>query len=66
MHKGEKDMLTPGGRIVFGIITSATTLFLSVYFLDKSINEKDPKKGFKYLMLFVGCVLSFIFSINVI
>lgn len=59
-------MLTPGGKIVFGIITSATTLFLSVYFLDKSINEKDPKKGFKYLMLFVGCVLSFIFSINVI
>ncbi|HII4514021.1 TPA: hypothetical protein ACY4SI_001227 [Clostridium perfringens] len=58
-------MLTPRGKIVFGIITSATTLFLSVYFLDKSINEKDPKKSFKYLMLFVGCTLSFIFSINV-
>ncbi len=37
-------MLTPGGKIVFGIITSATTLFLSIYFLDKSINEKDHKK----------------------
>lgn len=58
-------MLTPGGKIVFGIITSVTTLFLSVYFLDKSINEKDSKKSFKYLMLFVGCTLSFIFSINV-
>lgn len=58
-------MLTPGGKIVFGIITSATSLFLSVYFLDKSINEKDHKKSFKYLMLFVGCTLSFIFSINV-
>lgn len=58
-------MFTPGGKIVFGIITIATTLFLSVYFLDKSINEKDPKKSFKYLMLFVGCTLSFIFSINV-
>lgn len=59
-------MFTPGGKIVFGIITSATSLFLSCYFIDKSINEKDPKKSFKYLMLFVGCVLSFIFSINVI
>lgn len=59
-------MLTPGGKIVFGIITSATSLFLSCYFIDKSINENDPKKSFKYLMLFVGCTLSFIFSINVI
>ncbi|WP_419748868.1 hypothetical protein ACNULB_04900 [Clostridium perfringens] len=58
-------MFTPGGKIVFGIITTATTLFLSVYFLDKSINEKEPKKRFKYLILFVGCTLSFIFSINV-
>ncbi|MCX0377472.1 hypothetical protein [Clostridium perfringens] len=58
-------MFTPGGKIVFGIITTATTLFLSIYFLDKSINEKEPKKSFKYLILFVGCTLSFIFSINV-
>ncbi|EHK2354924.1 hypothetical protein JJB75_15580 [Clostridium perfringens] len=58
-------MFTPGGKIVFGIITTATTLFLSVYFLDKSINEKEPKNSFKYLILFVGCTLSFIFSINV-
>lgn len=58
-------MLTPGGKIVFGIVTTGTTLFLSVYFLDKSINEKDHKKSFKYLILFVGCALSFIFSINV-
>ncbi|MDM0664828.1 hypothetical protein QTH69_05970 [Clostridium perfringens] len=58
-------MFTPGGKIVFGIITTATTLFLSVYFLDKSINEKETKKSFKYLILFVGCTLSFIFSINV-
>ncbi|MCI2779178.1 hypothetical protein ACQR22_01250 [Clostridium perfringens] len=58
-------MFTPGGKIVFGIITTATTLFLSIYFLDKSINEEEPKKSFKYLMLFVGCILSFIFSINV-
>lgn len=58
-------MFMPGGKIVFGIITTATTLFLSVYFLDKSINEKEPKKSFKYLMLFVACTLSFIFSINV-
>ncbi len=59
-------MFTPGGKIIFGIITSATTLLLSVYFLEKSFNEKEPKKSFKYLMLFVGCTLSFIFSINVI
>lgn len=58
-------MFTPGGKIIFGIITSATTLLLSVYFLEKSFNEKEPKKSFKYLMLFVGCTLSFIFSINV-
>lgn len=59
-------MLNPGGKIAFGIVTTATTLFLSVYFLDKSINEKEPKKSFKYLMIFVGCALSFIFSVNVI
>lgn len=58
-------MFTPGGKIIFGIITSATTLLLSVYFLEKSFNEKEPKKSFKYLLLFVGCILSFIFSINV-
>lgn len=58
-------MFTPGGKIIFGIITSATTLLLSVCFLEKSFNEKEPKKSFKYLLLFVGCILSFIFSINV-
>ncbi|MFR7934703.1 MAG: hypothetical protein ACLU4S_04750 [Clostridium perfringens] len=58
-------MLTSIGRIILGTIATATTLLLSVYFLEKSFNEKEPKKSFKYLLLFVGCILSFIFSINV-
>lgn len=58
-------MLTSNGRIVLGIISIVTALYLSVHFMIKSLDEKEPRKSFKYLMLFVGCTLSFIFSINV-
>ncbi|MGG5460812.1 hypothetical protein [Clostridium sp. B9] len=59
-------MLTPAGRIILGIIATSTALFSIIYFLDKSVNEKEPRESFKYLMLSIGCILSFIFSMNVI
>ena len=44
-------MLTPNGRIILGIISIVTALYLSLYFMIKSLDEKEPKKSFKYLIL---------------
>lgn len=36
-------MLTPKGRIILGIISTVTALYLSVYFMIKSLDEKEPR-----------------------
>ena len=59
-------MLTPNGRIVLGTIAIITTLYLSIEFMIKSLDEKEPKKSFKYLILSTCNMLALIFSINVI
>lgn len=59
-------MLTPVGRIVLGTIASFTALHLSVHFMIKSLDEKEPKKSFKYLILSACNMLALIFSTNVI
>lgn len=59
-------MLTPKGRIILGIISTVTALYLSVYFMIKSLDEKEPRQSFKYLILSTCNMLALIFSINVI
>lgn len=59
-------MLTPKGRIILGIISIVTALYLSLYFMIKSLDEKEPRKSFKYLILSTCNMLSLIFAINVI
>ncbi|HFD2032861.1 hypothetical protein [Clostridium perfringens] len=59
-------MLTPNGRIILGIISIITALYLSVYFMIKSLDEKEPRKSFKYLILSVCNMLALIFATNVI
>ncbi len=59
-------MLTPVGRIVLGTIAIFTALYLSVHFMIKSLDEKEPKQSFKYLILSTCNMLALIFSINVI
>ncbi|MCX0360023.1 hypothetical protein LI034_03270 [Clostridium perfringens] len=59
-------MLTPNGRIVLGTISIVTALYLSVYFMIKSLDEKEPKQSFKYLILSACNMLALIFSTNVI
>ncbi|MGG5461467.1 hypothetical protein [Clostridium sp. B9] len=60
----ERKMLTEAGRIILGIIATSTSLFLMVYFLEKCLNEKQPKVSFGYLVMFIGCMFSLLFSIN--
>ncbi|MCX0363240.1 hypothetical protein LI058_05950 [Clostridium perfringens] len=59
-------MLTPNGRIILGIISIVTALYLSLYFMIKSLDEKEPKKSFKYLILSTCNMLALIFATNVI
>ncbi|WP_075810674.1 hypothetical protein [Clostridium perfringens] len=59
-------MLTPNGRIILGIISIVTALYLSLYFMIKSLNEKEPRKSFKYLILSTCNMLALIFATNVI
>ncbi|EDS79205.1 hypothetical protein ACSXBY_04325 [Clostridium perfringens] len=59
-------MLTPNGRIILGIISIVTALYLSLYFMIKSLDEKEPRKSFKYLILSTCNMLALIFSANVI
>lgn len=59
-------MLTPNGRIILGIISIVTALYLSLYFMIKSLDEKEPKQSFKYLILSTCNMLALIFSTNVI
>ncbi|HAT4273791.1 hypothetical protein JJB67_11380 [Clostridium perfringens] len=59
-------MLTPNGRIILGIISIFTALYLSLYFMIKCLDEKEPKQSFKYLILSTCNMLALIFSTNVI
>lgn len=59
-------MLTTNGRIVLGTISIVTTLYLSLYFMIKCLDEKEPKQSFKYLILSACNMLALIFSTNVI
>ncbi len=59
-------MLTTNGRIILGIISVVTALYLSLYFIIKCLNEKEPRKSFKYLVLSIGNMLSLIFITNMI
>lgn len=59
-------MLTPVGRIVLGTIAIFTALYLSLYFMIKSLDEKEPKQSFKYLILSTCNILSLLFAANVI
>ncbi|HBI6897722.1 hypothetical protein ACSW8Q_02450 [Clostridium perfringens] len=59
-------MLTPNGRIILGIISIVTALYLSVHFMIKSLDEKEPKQSFKYLILSACNMLALIFATNMI
>lgn len=59
-------MLTPIGQAVLGTISIATTLFLSVFFMEKYLEERNSKKRTKYLILSIGNMLSLLFVSNVI
>lgn len=59
-------MLTTNGKIILGTISIVTVLYLSVYFMIKSLDEKEPRKSFKYLILSTCNMLALIFSTNVI
>lgn len=59
-------MLTPIGQVVLGTIATATTLFLTVFFLEKYLEERNSKKRTKYLILSIGNMLSLLFVVNVV
>ncbi|MDU5492417.1 hypothetical protein ACSXAY_11575 [Clostridium perfringens] len=59
-------MLTPIGQVVLGTISVATTLFLSVFFLEKYLEERNSDKRTKYLILSIGNMLSLLFVVNVV
>ena len=59
-------MLTPIGEVVLGTIATATTLFLTVFFLEKYLEERNSKKRTKYLILSIGNMLSLLFVVNVV
>ncbi|WP_419867414.1 hypothetical protein [Clostridium perfringens] len=59
-------MLTPIGQVVLGTISVSTTLFLSVFFLEKYLEERNSKKRTKYLILSIGNMLSLLFVVNVV
>ncbi|WP_415331032.1 hypothetical protein [Clostridium perfringens] len=59
-------MLTKNGNLILGTIAIITTLYLSIEFMVKSLDEKEPKKSFKYLILSTCNMLALIFATNVI
>ncbi len=59
-------MLTPIGQVVLGTISVATTLFLTVFFLEKYLEERNSKKRTKYLILSIANMLSLLFVSNVV
>ncbi|AGH27925.1 hypothetical protein ACRTAL_001081 [Clostridium perfringens] len=59
-------MLTKNGNLILGTIAIITTLYLSIEFMIKSLDEKEPKKSFKYLILSTCNMLALIFATNVI
>ena len=59
-------MLTPIGQVVLGTISVATTLFLTVFFLEKYLEERNSGKRTKYLILSIGNMLSLLFVVNVV
>ena len=59
-------MLTPIGQVVLGSISVATTLFLTVFFLEKYLEERNSNKRTKYLILSIGNMLSLLFVVNVV
>lgn len=38
-------MLTKNGNLILGTIAIITTLYLSIEFMIKSLDEKEPKKA---------------------
>ena len=58
-------MLTKNGNLILGTIAIITTLYLSIEFMVKSLDEKEPKKSFKYLILSTCNMLALIFATNV-
>ena len=59
-------MLTPIGQVVLGTIATGTTLFLTVFFMEKYLEERNSKKRTKYLILSIGNMLSLLFVVNVV
>ena len=59
-------MLTKNGNLILGTIAIITTLYLGIEFMIKSLDEKEPKKSFKYLILSTCNMLALIFATNVI
>ena len=59
-------MLTKNGNLILGTIAIITTLYLSIEFMIKSLDEKEPKESFKYLILSTCNMLALIFATNVI
>ena len=59
-------MLTPIGQVVLGTISVATTLFLTVFFLEKYLEVRNSKQRTKYLILSIGNMLSLLFVVNVV
>ena len=59
-------MLTPVGQVVLGTIATATTLFLTVFFLEKYLEERNSDKRTKYLILSIGNMLNLLFVVNVV
>lgn len=59
-------MLTQKGNFLLGTISILTTLFLSVDFMEKYLEENNSKKRIKYLILSIANILSLLFVSNVI
>lgn len=59
-------MLTPGGKLVLGVIAIIITLYLSIEFMVQHLEEDNILKSFKYLVLSIGSMLSLLFVVNVI
>ncbi|MGU8325303.1 hypothetical protein ACV3K3_01455 [Clostridium perfringens] len=59
-------MLTPRGKLILGIITIVVSLYLSIDFMIKSLDEKKAKESFKNILLSVANMLILIFATNVI
>ncbi|EOU1926642.1 hypothetical protein [Clostridium perfringens] len=59
-------MLTPRGKLILGIITIVVSLYLSIDFMLKSLDEKKAKESFKNILLSVANMLILIFATNVI